>query len=203
MNIKPYLVRKNFCLFFFLAAFLLLPLTSSAQSLWTDGQSMQGNGLFADKQARNVGDVITIIINENTVASTTGNAQNSKNSNVNLGAGLGWLDFLELTGGSYNDTFRAQGSQTNTNRVQGRVTVTVKEVRPGGLLFVSGTQTIKQNKEEQKITITGLVRPEDVSYSNTVLSSLVADASIQIESKGPIGKKQRQGIISQIFNFLF
>lgn len=188
---------------FFLITAVLLPGVTSAQSLWTDNPQTQKNGLFADRQARNVGDVITIIINESTSATTSGNAQNSKSSSANLNAGTGWLDFLKLTGGSYNDSFKAQGSQSNSNRVQGRVTVTVTEVKPNGLLAVSGTQTIKQNKEEQKITVTGLIRPEDVSYNNTVLSSNVADAQVKIESNGPIGKKQRQGILSQIFNFIF
>jgi len=185
------------------AALLLLPAVSTAQSLWVDGSRTQSSGLFADRQARNVGDVITIIISESTNASTSGSVQNSKSADVNLKAGTGWLDFLKLTGAGYSDSFKAQGSQSNSNRVQGRVTVSVAEVKPSGLLFVSGTQTIKQNKEEQKITITGLIRPEDVSFNNTVLSSNVAEANIKIESKGPIGRKQRQGILTQILNILF
>ena len=47
------------------------------------------------------------------------------------------------------------------------------------------------------------MRPEDISPSNTVLSSLVANAQLKIDGKGPLASKQRQGILSQIFNFLF
>ena len=68
---------------------------------------------------------------------------------------------------------------------------------------MSGTQSIKQNNEEQKITVTGEVRAEDITPDNTILSSLVANAQIRIDGKGPIAGKQRQGIITQVFNFLF
>jgi len=191
------------------AALLLLPAATTAQSLWVDGTKSQAAGLFADRQARNVGDIITIIINESTTGSVSGSAQNSKSSNADLKAGpqisnsRGWLKLDEFMRLGYSDNFKSQGSQSNTNRMQGRVTVTVVEVLPSGLLSVSGTQSLMQNKELQKITITGLIRPEDVSFSNTVLSSNVADASIKIENKGPIGRKQRQGILSQVFNFIF
>ena len=70
-------------------------------------------------------------------------------------------------------------------------------------MVITGTQTIKQNNEEQKITITGIVRPDDIAADNTVLSTYVADAQIKIDGKGPVANKQRQGILSQILNILF
>lgn len=187
----------------FLLLVTLIPVNIQAQSLWVDNQQSRTSGYFSDRSAHKVGDIITIIISESTTASTSGNTSNSKNSSVNLDAGVGWLDFIKLTNAGYKDNFKAQGSSSNSNKVQGRVTVKVTEINAEGNLVVSGTQSIKQNKEEQKITITGLVRPEDVSKDNTVLSSNVADAEIKIDNKGPIGKKQRQGILTQILNFFF
>ncbi len=87
--------------------------------------------------------------------------------------------------------------------MSGTITVQVTAVKPNGNLLVSGTQSINQNGEEQKITITGEVRPEDISAGNAVLSSNVANAQIRIDGKGPIASKQRQGILTQIFNLLF
>jgi len=201
MRNKYYFSLKIISLCFLLTVFLL-PSFTSAQSLWVDRTATQGN-MFADRQARNVGDIITILISESTSASTSGNVQNSKCGDVNMRAGSGWLHFLTAANAGYSDNFRAQGSQSNTNRVQGRVTVTVTEVMDNGLLLVSGSQSIKQNREEQKITVTGLIRPEDVSSNNTILSNQVANAEIKIEGKGPIGRKQRQGILTQIFNIIF
>ncbi|WP_093793176.1 flagellar basal body L-ring protein FlgH [Sporomusa acidovorans] len=174
---------------------------AEANSLWVD--NAPAANLFFDHRAHGVGDVITIVINESTSANRTGNAANSKSASANLGAGTGLFTFINPVSGSASDSFKSQGSISNTNKVTGRVTVKVTEVKPNGLLFVTGTQTIKQNADEQKITITGLVRPEDVTVDNTVLSSNVADAQLKIEGKGPLASKQRQGILTQIFNFLF
>ncbi|QJW45996.1 flagellar basal body L-ring protein FlgH [bacterium BFN5] len=170
-----------------------------ASSLWGDGAS----SLYGDLKARAVGDTLTIIINESSSASRTGSASNSKSANVGADAGVGIFKFLAEASASSSDSFKAQGSLNNTNKVTGRVTVQVIEVKPNGNLIVSGTQTIKQNGEEQRITITGNVRPYDVTPDNTVLSSYVADAQIKIDGKGPISNKQRQGILTQIFNFVF
>ena len=171
-----------------------------AQSLWADsvgGESM----LFADHKARNVGDILTIVISETTTASMTKASNNSKSGQTSLNAGVGIFGFLAAASASGSDSFKANGSATNTNRATGRVTVT--EVLPNGNMVVEGTQSIWQNNNEHKITLRGVVRRDDVSYANTVPSTQVADATIHFDGKGPINAKQRQGILTQIFNFLF
>ena len=102
-----------------------------------------------------------------------------------------------------SDQFKAQGSLNNSNKVNAKITTTITEVKPNGNLVITGTQLIKQNGEEQKITVTGIVRPDDIAADNTVLSSYVADAKIQIDGKGPIAKKQRQGIITRLVDIIF
>lgn len=174
---------------------------AQAESLWTD--NAPAANLFNDHRAHAVGDVITIVINESSSANRSGNASNSKSASASLDAGVGLFTFIEPVSGSSSDSFKAQGAISNTNKVTGRITVKVTEVKPNGQMVITGTQTIKQNTDEQKITITGIVRPEDVTPDNTVLSSNVADAQLKIEGKGPLAGKQRQGILTQIFNFLF
>lgn len=183
-----------FCVTFCLA---FAPLVS-AESLWADTA-----GLYGDFKARNVGDVLTIIISETSSAARTGSATNSKDASFDIGAGTGLVDFIKAQAGNGSDSFSAKGSLTNTNKVSGRITVQVTSVKPNGNLVISGVQTIKQNKEEQKITVTGEVRPQDITTSNTVLSSYVANARIQVDGKGPIANKQQQGILTQIWNILF
>lgn len=173
------------------------PLVSAA-SLWSD----QG-GLFSDRKARSVGDSLTIIINESTNASRTGTASNSKSGSTNVNAGTGLLTFIDNASASSNDSFKSDGKINNTNSVTGRITVQVTAIKPNGNMVISGTQTIKQNTDEQKITISGEVRPEDVTSDNTVMSYNVANAQLKIDGKGPINSKQKQGILTQIFNFLF
>jgi flagellar L-ring protein precursor FlgH len=175
--------------------------TAQADSLWVD--SAPAASLFSDHRARAVGDIITIVISESSSASRTGNASNSKSASASLDAGVGLFTFIEPVSGSSSDSFKAQGALANSNRVTGRITVKVTEIKPNGQMIISGSQTIKQLSDEQKITITGMVRPEDITPDNTVLSSNIADAQLKIEGKGPLASKQKQGILTQIFNFLF
>ncbi len=188
--------------FLLVLTFIIVPVSMvKANSLWVD--SSPSANLFSDRRAHAVGDVITILISETSSASRTGNAANSKSASSSVQAGSGLLTFIEPISGGASDSFKAQGSINNTNKVTGRITVKVTEVMPNGQMVVSGTQTIKQNTDEQKITITGIIRQEDVSSDNTVLSSSVADAQLKIEGKGPLTRKQRQGIVTQIFDIFF
>jgi flagellar L-ring protein precursor FlgH len=78
----------------------------------------------------------------------------------------------------------------------------VKGVAPHGDLLVGGTQLIEVNEEKQHIVLEGRVRPVDVSESNTVLSSRLADAKITYVGDGLLGDKQRPGVIGRILSWL-
>lgn len=185
-------------IFLLLLVMVVIAPASHAASLWADR-----GGLFTDRKAHAVGDTITIIISESSSAKRAGDTANSKSSNVNLAGGTGKLDFIPALGATYGDQFKAAGSVSNTNSVSGRLTVQVTEVKPNGYLAVSGKQIIKQGSDEQRITISGVIRPDDISADNTVLSTFVSNAEIHIDGKGPLAGKQRQGLLSSLFNFLF
>ncbi len=186
-----------------LMAAFLLPVISSgnveARSLWRDNQW----SIYADRKARNVGDILTIVISESTTQTATKARSNSKEGSVSLGAGTGIFHFLAAAAASGSDSFTANGSASDTNSVSGQITVTVVEVLPNDNMIVEGTQSIWQNRDEHKITVRGIVRRDDVTRNNTVPSNLVADATLKFDGKGPLNAKQRQGILTQIFNFLF
>lgn len=184
-----------------LLASLLITVPAQAESLWNDNASAAN--MFADRKARAVGDIVTILINEKTSASRTGKANNSKSSKTDVNAGAGIFGWIASASAGNSDSFSAQGSIANSNNVSAKMTAQVVEVRPNGNMVLSGTQSIVQNGEEQRIIVTGIVRPDDVTADNTVLSTYVAEAKIRIDGHGPLARKQRQGIISQILNFLF
>ena len=192
-------MRAACCLI--MLSLLLISTPVWAQSLWSDNSPAAN--LFTDRKARAVGDTVTILINENSSAVRSGAANNAKSANVDMKAGTGIFGWIAAANAETSDKFDAKGTLTNTNKVNAKLTTTVTEVKPNGSMVITGTQTIKQNNEEQKITITGIVRPDDIAADNTVLSTYVADAQIKIDGKGPVANKQRQGILSQILNFLF
>ena len=183
----------------FMAAVTAMPAVE-AQSLWSDNGS---RNIFADRKARNVGDIVTIVINESTTQSTTKSTSNSKSGSTNLNAGVGIFDFLRAANASGSDSFKADGSATASNRVSAQVTVTVTEVTSNGNLVVEGVQSIWQGKNEHKISLRGIIRPDDISVNNTIPSTKVADTTLKFNGKGPLNAKQRQGILTQIFNILF
>ena len=177
---------------------------AQAESLWTDTATPM-TSLFADHKAQAVGDILTILVSESSSAVRTGNTSNSKTASVSKQAGVG--TGFSILGGTASagssDSFKTAGTLSNSNVVTARLTVQVTAIKPNGNLVISGTHMVKQNNEEQTITVTGEVRPEDVSSDNTVSSVYVANAQIKINGKGPINDKERQGILTQIFNFIF
>ena len=180
----------------------MAPADVSAQSLWAAEEGV-GTSLFADRKASKVGDILTIIINETTSTSASKTNKNGKSGSQSLSAGTGIFSFLAAATAGGSDSFTAHGAATDTNKVSGRVTVSVVEVKPNGNMVIEGTQSIWQNRDEHKITLRGVVRADDVTAANTVQSSLVADATLRFDGKGPLNAKQRQGILTQIFNILF
>jgi flagellar L-ring protein precursor FlgH len=171
-----------------------------AESLWVDNSAIN---LFADHRARNVGDILTVVISETTKTSTAKSNSNTKTGSQTLSAGTGIFSFLTAATAAGTDSFKAAGSASANNSVTGNVSVTVKEVQPNGNLVIEGTQSIWQNKDEHKITLNGIVRREDVTASNTVSSTLVANATLKFDGKGPLNAKERQGILTQVLNILF
>jgi len=173
-----------------------------AASLWSDTSAV--SSLYSDRKAHAVGDVLTIIVSESTSAVRQGQSQNSKSAGSSFdGGSSGLFSFLKPSSFSSSDSFQNKGVLSNSNTVTAKFSVQVTAVRPNGDLEVAGTQVIRQNHDEQRITITGVVRPEDIANDNTVLSTYVANAQIRIDGKGPLFNKQRQGILTQIFDFLF
>lgn len=178
----------------------LAPPAASAQSLWAGGRY---RNVFSDRKAQDVGDILTIAISESTSLSTSKSGSNSKSGNVSLSTGVGIFDFLRAASASGSDSFKANGSASSKNSTTANVTVTVVDVQPNGNLVLEGTQSIWHNKNEHKITFRGVCRPEDVTASNTIPSTKIAAAEVKFNGKGPLNAKQRQGILTQVFNILF
>ena len=187
---------------FILAFTAVLPMTDvRAESLWSDSSAT--SVIFGDQRARAVGDILTIVVNESSTAVRAGSSSNTKSASASTNQGTGLLGFVPESSIGQNDKFSTNGSINNTNTVKARLTVKVTEVKANGNLVISGTQNIRQNGEEQRIVVSGQVRPSDIQSDNSVLSSNVADAKILVTGSGPLVNKQRQGILSQIWNWIF
>lgn len=171
------------------------------------GQHLTGASLFSDHKARSVGDVITILVVEESVAASKANTTTDKSTDLNLEArGGGSADlFKPLFGmrGGLDNSFSGEGKTERKGTLKARISATVVSVRSNGDLEIQGSREVVVNGEREMTTITGVVRPADVSTLNTVYSYNVAEAKISYVGKGDINNGQRPGLIARFFNWIF
>ncbi|HLH52271.1 MAG TPA: flagellar basal body L-ring protein FlgH [Verrucomicrobiae bacterium] len=193
-----------------LGAFFAQSAVCNAQSLWQEGTSKP---MFADKRASRVGDLITIVVQENTTATKDNKTSTSKKASMDAAitaflyspaaSGLltkgGTLPALKYNSAN---TFDGGGTINNSEQIVAQVTVRVIDRLPNGNLVIEGTRETAFSGEKQNIVLRGIVRPEDVTANNTVFSYNVADAKIQIVSKGSIADSQRKGWFTKIWDKL-
>jgi flagellar L-ring protein precursor FlgH len=170
-------------------------------SLWDD----DAKNPFTDRIAKKVGDVLTVIVAESSAASSTASTQASKKDDASVSAGVGPIlrALIPKLGSSSDFKSQGQGSTSRSGNLTARLTVIVKGTLPGGNLVIEGTRYVQVNKEFQKMTITGVVRPDDINFDNTILSEFIANADIRFDGKGTVGDRQRKGLISQLLDWLF
>lgn len=169
------------------------------------GGGTGGLSLFADQKARNVGDILTVQLVERTQASATSSTNASKSSNVAVPAPT-LFGAPATIGGRTLDSevgaeseFGGSGNSTQSNRLDGNVTVTVAERLPNGYLVVRGQKWIRINQANEHIQIQGIVRPADIGPDNTILSSRVADAQIAYRGRGSLAQANAQGWLTRFF----
>lgn len=165
--------------------------------------------LFKDKKANQVGDLLTIILVEETTASKSADISTEKDTSISipnptiLGRPANLITnrnrTLETTVETENE-FDGAGSANQSNSLDGRVTVVVEKVLPNGNLQVKGQKLITINQGDEFVRVTGLIRPQDVTGDNTVLSTQVANAHFSYGGRGVIADAQTQGWLARFFN---
>jgi len=164
----------------------------------------RSNGLFEDNRPRNVGDILTIVIAERMNATKTSGANASRDGST----GAEFTVVPKVIGGLLNNqsadlsgktAFAGKGGASAGNTFTGNITVTVVDVMPNGNLLVSGEKQMLINQGTEFIRFSGVVNPRQVTGSNTVLSTQVADARIEYSGKGFIDEAQTMGWLQRIF----
>jgi flagellar L-ring protein FlgH len=170
------------------AALLGLSLGAAATSLYNESTFRP---LTADNKAFRVGDILTVQVFENSSATTSTDTGTRRKNNLNAELTHGARRVAE-TGIAIGGDFDGGGRTQRANRVLITLSVSVKEVLPNGDLRVSGEQLLLVNEEQQKVTLEGRVRPQDVSDGNVVLSTRLADARITYLGEGEVSERQQR-----------
>ncbi len=180
-------------------------------------QATAGNGaiyqvghdvaLFENAVARRVGDTLTVRLNERTNASKSSSTNTSKNTSANVGGvTLGGRpithngnDVLSATVEG-ESAFDGAGGSSQSNRLEGDITVTVAQRLSNGNLLVRGQKWIQINQGKEYVRIQGIVRPIDINPDNSISSLKVADAMISYGGTGALADANRPGLLSRFFN---
>ena len=181
---------------------------ASAGSLWPANDYVF---FYGDKKALRVGDSLTIRIVESAQASNTAKTDLARKSSINanlnalFGAqgALARSNLTNLLDVTADNAHSGSGTTSRQGRLIASMTAMVREVLPNSNLVIQGRRAVVVNNEEQLMTLTGIVRPEDISRDNVILSTQVADARITFGGVGLVADKQRSGWGTWIFDWLW
>jgi flagellar L-ring protein precursor FlgH len=195
---------KNKMLPLIFAASLASPLLVSAQSLWHDDVAKP---MFADKRANSVGDILTIVVQESSSANKNDETKTEKQSSwmaaVSQFLFPGFVQYKGTTPAvNYNSDLKHDGSGAinNSQTIVAQVAVKVIDVLPNKNLVIEGKRDTSFGGEHQTIILHGIVRADDVTAANTVLSYNVADATISIVGEGTVTDSTKKGWFSRILD---
>ncbi|HEY5723969.1 MAG TPA: flagellar basal body L-ring protein FlgH [Allosphingosinicella sp.] len=156
--------------------------------------------LVGDRRAEQVGDVLTVVVFENSVAANSAKSGTRRDTSISgeISAGSGLDESGKL---AFGGRYEGAGETTRAGRMVATISVVVEAVLPNGDLRIAGSQMLKINGERTFIRIRGRVRAADIR-DNQVLSSRLAEAEIDYDGSGFITRSTKPGLIARIFNFL-
>ncbi len=171
--------------------------------------------IYADKKARYVDDIVTIIIAEvaqggNKASTSTGR---DSSTSASIDALLG-IDNAILSnnatmggqiaiGGSHANSLKGTGDTSRNTSLIARISARVVRVLDNGNLLIEGRRQVTVNAEDQFLIISGIVRPQDITTENTVASQYIADARIVYTGEGVINDKMRPGWMTRVVDWVW
>lgn len=173
-------------------------------TIYSSGTDMR---LFEDRKAARVGDILTVRLAEKTNATKNSQTTTGKTTEAELGNPTVFgrslsKDGTPLFSGSLSgsSTFDGKGASSQSNSLEGDITVTVVERLPNGNLAIAGEKWVTLNQGQEFIRLSGIIRPNDIEPDNSLLSTRIANAQITYSSKGVMAAANRMGLISRFFN---
>lgn len=165
-------------------------------------QTSRNYNPYGDRVALNVGDILTVNLQESTQASKNAESSITKDQELSIPepnlfgkANIG----LDASVTSERD-FEGSAEADQSNSLNGSITVTVTEVLPNGVLRIRGEKWLSLTNGDEYVRLTGLVRREDVTPDNRVRSDRIADARIAYGGTGDFDQANQMGWLARFFN---
>ncbi len=180
----------------------------SAGSIWTGDE---GNWL-ADIKAHRVGDIVTVIIQENAAATKEAATESGRDTTMTAGIPVlfGYekifeeknsnLKMSDMVKANFSNTFKGNGKTMRKEKLAATLTTQVVKIYPNGNMKIRGGKSVIVNNENQIIYLTGIVRPYDINADNTIDSSNILNAQIAYTGKGALSDKQKPGWLMRVLD---
>lgn len=169
-----------------------------AGSLWQRSNA----SMFSDRKAKNIGDIVTVLISEQASASKEASTETDRSTNISASipnffgleqSDLSPVDLDNLVNAEFTNGFDGNGTTTRKEDLTASLSTQVVDRYPNGQLKIRGGKEVMVNNEVQVIYLTGIIRPVDITAANTVNSDKILNARISYTGKGAISDKQKPG----------
>ncbi|HEY5852262.1 MAG TPA: flagellar basal body L-ring protein FlgH [Lysobacter sp.] len=191
-----------------------VPVTAAASTGSNAGSIFAGNSpgnrglrLFQDNKAREVGDLLTVVLVENTRAKTNAKTAVSKDSNLAMAAPTIFGQNITYNGNPLLQAevegkrkFGGAGDSAQSNQLDGDITVTVVEQLGNGNVRVAGEKQVRLNQGDELVQVQGIVRIADIGPDNRVTSDRVGEARIVYGGRGTLARSNAMGWLARFFN---
>ncbi|VAV99525.1 Flagellar L-ring protein FlgH [hydrothermal vent metagenome] len=176
-------------------------------SLWRAGSRT----FFNDQRANNVGDILTVAIDISDSANVKNSTERSRTSAEDsdltnffgLENNLGGIAPGSLTSFGSTSGNKGSGSVVRSEKVSLTVAAVVTQVLPNGNMIIAGRQEVRINHEARDLLISGMVRPQDISSSNVIAHTQIAEARISYGGRGVISDTQNPRYGQELYNIIF
>ena len=177
-------------------------------TIWPGENS--ANTLFADRKARHVNDIVTIIIAESSTGANNAKTTTSRDADTKANIGGAFQTGPDRTllskydgGGGSKNSLKGDGATSRNSTLTGRISARVVKILSNGNLYIEGKRQLTINAEDQYLVVSGVVRPEDISIENTVASYSISDAKIFYTGKGVVDDKLRPGWLTRLVDWVW
>jgi flagellar L-ring protein precursor FlgH len=162
--------------------------------------------MYADRKAARRGDIVTIVVAESAVASSSQSTKSTRESTLEdavsrfLYTGLGKnRGHLPASSAKGKADYSGGGDISNSQSLSARAAVLVTDVLPNGNLVIEGVRMVRFSGETQYVVLHGIVRPDDIARDNSIVSTNIADARVEFYAEGALTDAQKRGWIAKVY----
>lgn len=188
------------------------PVIQQANSLWRPGS----RAFFKDQRANRIGDILTVMIaisDKASLSNTTSTSRAaSEDADITNLAGIETqlskilpeaVDPASMASLGSSHSMEGSGAVTRNETIEMEIAAIVTQILPNGNMVISGRQEVRVNYESRDLYVTGVVRPEDISSTNTIESSKIAEARVAYGGRGHLTDMQQARYGQQLFDIIF